>query len=272
MKRSRDEFEDVSMVSRTSQNAKIRGVVNCISPMKKAKTCSFFDGKFTDGKSTMRIFGFDSGVRERLLERSDSPVAINGCEVKRSKYDDFEVGIVINPVLWIRHVTYLQVLVSKCSEISSSNKHFEVTKESVTEQGEKIVMLDEVTKMEAYQRVLCAIKVLEVVEAEEVPGGKKKQDILVSDATGTLRLVLWESEIGQLEEKKSYKLCGVVVREFGGTKFLSTAKKNCKIEVIEDIGVVNNGPEDGFGATSLLNGDTTKEVQLIKIMHVQSSA
>jgi ATP:corrinoid adenosyltransferase len=43
------------------------------------------------------------------------------------------------------------VLVSKCSEISSSDKHFEVTKENVTEQGEKIVMLDEVTKMVAFQ-------------------------------------------------------------------------------------------------------------------------
>jgi ssDNA-binding replication factor A large subunit len=84
-----------------------------------------------------------------------------------------------------------------------------------------------------------------------------EKDVLVSDATGTSRLTLWESEIRRLEEEKSYKLCGVVVREFKGRKFLSTAKENCKIE---DIGVVNDGPEDDLCVTSLLSGDIAKEV------------
>lgn len=42
-------------------------------------------------------------------------------------------------------------------------------------------------------------------EAEEVSGGKKKQDVLVSDSAGTMRLTLWENEIGKLDEGRSYK-------------------------------------------------------------------
>ena len=45
-------------------------MINCISPMKKTKTCSFFNGELCYGKSTLRILGFDSGVRRRLLENT----------------------------------------------------------------------------------------------------------------------------------------------------------------------------------------------------------
>ena len=51
-------------------------------------------GSYTDGKSTLRIFGFDSGVRRRLLECSESPIiiVICGCEVKKARRgDDLEV-------------------------------------------------------------------------------------------------------------------------------------------------------------------------------------
>ena len=58
-KRSFEELE-VSEVSCESPNAKIHAVVESLSPMKKSKTCSYFDGHITDAKATMRVFGFDS--------------------------------------------------------------------------------------------------------------------------------------------------------------------------------------------------------------------
>lgn len=48
----------------------------------------------------------------------------------------------------------------------------------------------------------------------------------------------------KLEEDGSYKLSGVVVREFRGKKFLSTAKENCKLEKIDDIGLVAEGSDE----------------------------
>ena len=56
------EFEEVSEVSNTSPNARIHGLLAAVSPMKKSKTCSYFNGELTDGKATMCVFGFDSGV------------------------------------------------------------------------------------------------------------------------------------------------------------------------------------------------------------------
>ena len=40
-----EEFEDVSGVTQPSPNAKLCGVVCGVSPMKKSKTCAYFDGE-----------------------------------------------------------------------------------------------------------------------------------------------------------------------------------------------------------------------------------
>ena len=87
-KRSRATAEeecDVSDVSKPSPNAKIHGIITCISPMKKSKTCDFFDGEISDGKSSIRLFGFDSSVRKQLFLNRQSPVSISNCEVKNSR-------------------------------------------------------------------------------------------------------------------------------------------------------------------------------------------
>ena len=80
------EFDDISEVY-ASPNAKIHGVLNALSPLKKSKGCTYFDGQITDGKTTMRLFGIDSSVRRRLaeLESDNTPVALSHCEIKKSR-------------------------------------------------------------------------------------------------------------------------------------------------------------------------------------------
>ena len=56
--------------------------------------------------------------------------------------------------------------------------------------------------------------------------GMKKQDLLIGDSTGTARLALWETEVGTMEEEGSYRLGGLMVREFRKQKFLSTSKQS----------------------------------------------
>ena len=114
-----------------------------------------------------------------------------------------------------------------------------------------MVNLKEVLSLVTFQRVTCEAKVVSVDEVEEVSGGKKKQDVLLGDSTGTLRLTLWEEEIGKMEEGVSYKLCGMVVREFRGRKFLSTSKQNSVIETIDDIGDVEEEDTDEEGNSTL---------------------
>ena len=92
MKRAREEQQEfgcVSEVTNPSPNAKIHGVVQGLSPMKKSRNCSYFDGELTDGREKMRLFGFDSGVRRKLEEsyESEGPVSVvlSNCEVKRGR-------------------------------------------------------------------------------------------------------------------------------------------------------------------------------------------
>lgn len=90
-KRGRDddgmeEFANVSEIAHPSPKAKLHAVVSSISPMKKTKTCSYFDGELTDGKARVRLFGFDCTVRRKLVEEgSASAVVISNCEVKKAR-------------------------------------------------------------------------------------------------------------------------------------------------------------------------------------------
>ena len=102
------EFDDLSLVNRASPSAKIHGKLTMLSPMKKAKSCNYFDGEIADDSSrTLRIFGFDSSVCKKLSDHCEDKkaVVLSGCEVKRSGYMSGD----------------LEVLVSKSTEVAESN-------------------------------------------------------------------------------------------------------------------------------------------------------
>ena len=63
----------------------------------------------------------------------------------------------------------------------------------------------------------------------------RKQDCVIGDSEGCGRVVLWEEDVGKLEEGKSYKLIGLTVRSFRGINYLS-AGKDSHIENVTDIG------------------------------------
>ena len=63
-----------------------------------------------------------------------------------------------------------------------------------------------------------------------------KQDCIVGDSSGCGRLVLWEEDVGKLDEDKCYKLIGAKVRTYKGVNYLSLGQES-QIECIDDIGV-----------------------------------
>ena len=65
----------------------------------------------------------------------------------------------------------------------------------------------------AYQRVVCEVKVIRVDEEMVVSGGMRKQDVVISDSTGTGRLTVWENKIGKVEEGVCYNLKGGDLRK-----------------------------------------------------------
>lgn len=108
------------------------------------------------------------------------------------------------------------------------------------ENPSKVIKLDEVKDLVAFQRATCDVKVVDVVGVKEVTGGKRMQEVLICDCSGTVRLTLWENDIGKMEEDR---VKGLMVREFRSKKFLSTSKDNCDIEVMDDIGSIEEGEE-----------------------------
>ena len=252
-KRKLEEFEDVSNVSHTSPNAKIHGVISALSPMKRSRNCSYFDGEITDGKACMRLFGFDAGVRKRLVdfEERKSAVALSNCEVKTSRKGE-----------------ELEVLLTKDTYPMNSEKVFDISEGATKKVGKKIVLSD-LEDIAPFQRVTLVAKAIRGDQIEEVPGGKKKQDFVIGDGTGTARFTVWESEIGKVEVGESYSLNDIMVREFRGRKFLSTSKDKSGIEPISDIGEVAEEDPEKACSTSDVAGSLTCRVRDVRVVGVK---
>ena len=222
-KRLLDEFEQVSEIDRMSKRAKIHGVVQSLSPMQASSSgnTKYFCGEITDGKSNLRLVGFDTKQQQKLAEfhQKKDPVALLNCEIKPSKWG-----------------SQLEVLMRKDTELQKSPKKFNVASLVCNTSNE--ITLDQLQDLNSYQRVVATVKVVSTQEVKEVKSGLRKQDYIVGDATGAATVTLWENNIGALKVGASYKLSGMMVREFDGKKFLSMPKQDAEITSIPDIGAV----------------------------------
>ena len=63
----------------------VQGIVLNVSPMKKGHSSTYFDAKITDGKDQMRVVGFSSSARKRMvsLQEKYEPVVLESCKIKR---------------------------------------------------------------------------------------------------------------------------------------------------------------------------------------------
>lgn len=247
VKRGLDEFDDVSSVLQPSPNAKIQGVLTVVSPMKKSRSSnkSYFDGEICDGRASMRLVGFDSGVRRKLADFKDDSIVLSNCEVKPGRHQD-----------------QLEVMVNKLTGVEKSETKFDVQKKKYGD----IITLDKLQTLASFQRVVVEAKVVRVDDSMEVTGGKVKQDILIGDSTGTGRLTVWEEEVGTIVSDDSYRLSGMMVREFRGKKYISSSKDYSKIEKIANIGDVESGEEeDDVGKTGPGGSKQLKDVRVIGV-------
>ena len=64
------------------------------------------------------------------------------------------------------------------------------------------------------------------------------------DCSGTIRMVLWDSDVGKLIEGTSCKFSKVLLRQYGGTKYISVYE-SISISEVADIGdIVSSDPEN----------------------------
>ena len=134
------------------------------------------------------------------------------------------------------------------SKVEISPRKFVVTTGPADEEP-SLVKLKEVDGLGTGQLVTVMVKVMDVGAPEKVKTkeGKElsKQECKICDDSGCVCLVLWEKDVGAVEEEESYKLIGVGVRAYGLRKFLAVGV-NCIVEKVDDIGeVTENDSDDG---------------------------
>ena len=251
-KRERSQEEesgvDISSIGSESPMQKVQGVILNVSPLKKGRTGnSYFDGKITDGTSTMRFVGFGDKVRRKIVEweNKDTAVTMSNCDIKRGR----------------RETDGLELHLRNNTEVEKSDKVFDVTQQKA--QQNAITDIVQIATLGEYERVTVEGKAVELNEAKEVSGGKHKQDVVIGDSSGSTKLTLWEEEIGKVVEGKSYRFTAMMVREFKGKKFLSTSKVDSIISEIEDIGEIILDEEE-----SEIDDDELIKVHNVKVIGV----
>ena len=85
------------------------------NPMKKTSKSLFFDGSITDGKTSMRIYGFDTNVRKQLADFEQAPLVIGNYEVKRFRMEPHE----------------LEVFVPSRTELHNNDKAYSIDKDTI---------------------------------------------------------------------------------------------------------------------------------------------
>ena len=168
--------------------ASIHGVISSLSPIKKGCKSNYFDGSVSDGKSKVRLVGFSPSQRTRMKNMMERKQAV--------KFDDCE----------IRHAgrgQKMEIVLKGKTKISMSPKKFDFANILIEEE---IIPLSGIESKGVFDRVSVRVKVSKVADAAEIPTGKKKQDVVVVDGSGSAKCVLWEEKIGSLKEGKCYVL------------------------------------------------------------------
>ena len=90
-------------------------------------------------------------------------------------------------------------------------------------------------KTEEYQRVTVKAKAIKIGHPVEVTGGLLKQQVTITDVTGTTHLVLWEKDIDSLVKGESYQFSRLLVSIYMGQHYLSLPKSGAHVQKIEDV-------------------------------------
>ncbi len=168
--------------------------------------------------------GFDEEKRARLaaFREKKEAVTLQNCQVKTS-----------------RDSSEFEVLVKGCTELlQSPKKKFDIGDVDLAAIDTKMITLDKLAELPDFQRVTVAVKAVRVDQPVHVVGGKRKQEIMLSDSSGKSKLTLWEGDIGKISQGKSYMLRNVRVQSYNGSKYVAMPRDDATIETVSDIGEV----------------------------------
>ena len=130
----------------------------------------------------------------------------------------------------------MEVLLKKFTKISESPKKINIP-DSTVDTAPPVIQLRNCQLCKFFKRSMYDVRVVHIHEPKIVTGGKKKQEVVVSDSTTTAHLTLWEDDVDTMEEESCYSLKAVVVRQYKDfPNYLSMARNGSTIHPIGDIG------------------------------------
>ena len=236
-KKRKEDTWDVSNIEE-SFAATVSGLITQVSPIKNSKknaNVRYFNGRISDGKQTARIICFDPSLHQTVDQalKNRSSISFVNCQVKPNVFDK-----------------QLEVVATTRTKVETTSRIYTVPTENFEDEtSSKQISISELSDLSttALQQVDITIKVLSIDPSTTVnknDGSKvTKQDCIISDSTGTCRLVLWETDVEKLVQGQSYQIKGASVRIFKDTKYLSIGA-NCTFSEVADIGVVKEPSDD----------------------------
>ena len=213
------EFEDLSDIQEPATTATVNGVVTSFSPMKSDSKKKCFDGYMSSEKKKIRFVGFRHDQQDKIseLSRERKPVLLSNCSVKKGDS--------------------LEVIIGDYTQVSESEKKYNIDCRGLVESTDmtKDISLGQLKDQVQYQRVSVEVKVVEIGDTTELDDGRKVQNVVVADGTGTAEVALWQDFVGKLVLNKSYKLTNVMVKTFKENNSLFTPKENATFSEIGDL-------------------------------------
>lgn len=230
-KRQLEEIDDLESVSQPALSACIDGVVTGLSIVKKGKKNSYFDGSVSDGKTKLRIVGFRGGQHKAIKDflTKKTPLRLEDCQIKPG-----------------RRGSKMEIQLKDTTVLMKSPKTFDFSAIDFDTDAGIAINLGELEDMSLYQKVTADVKVLVVDEPVTFSSGVTKQDVTVADRHAVGKVLLWEENVGKLQQQGSYTLKDFVIREYACSRFLGFSQEGSQILPIADMGVVKqlDGEED----------------------------
>ena len=188
-------------IDKRSSHAKVHAAVAQLSPVKKSKSSrtSYFDGTLTDGNSHIRTVGFDTKMHQQMdkFYKDKETVTISNCEIRPSKVDD-----------------ELEIIVKSSSGLQRSATKFQIPDDITGLYSIQCITIEHVEELPIFKKISITAKAVLVSDQEQVYNGKAKQDVKLADTTGSICLVLWESDVGKLQQGVSYRSLSICALSF----------------------------------------------------------
>ena len=233
-KRLFEEYDNLGSADSPCKAAKIHGMLTNLSPMRSGK---YFEGHISDDTTSLRLVGFDTAQQRELAAYHDKgqTVSLQNCKVQKSRFSD-----------------QMEILLTQSTQVSTSPRKLQNVVSPKTTAD--IITLGQLATIQNNQQVSVTAKALRVYEKLEVKPGLYKQDVTLADSTGTVRITLWQDDIGKLDVEQSYHIQNLLVRSYDGSKYLTPPKSGSTITPKDDIGAVEE-PEDEEDKNELVDAD-----------------